>query len=120
MIAWFKTYFVDVLKYQYFDFTGRATRTQFWFFVLIEVIVFTLFVIVATLISLLIKDSYLFFILVVYMIAMVIPRLAIAARRLRDVGLSPFWLFLVLLPYIGAFVLLIMYVLPSEAFQKAG
>ena len=33
-----KKYFLDVLKLQYADFKGRASRRQFWMFVLYNVI----------------------------------------------------------------------------------
>ena len=32
-------YFIDVIKNHYCDFSGKATRTQFWLFVLVSFIV---------------------------------------------------------------------------------
>lgn len=104
-----KTYYIDVLKNHYVDFSGRATRTQFWLFVLFNMIVFFVLGIILG-----------FFgdvgqiIGVICQLAVLLPSLAIAARRLRDCGFSPWWLLIGLVPFIGWIVLLIFYLLPSK------
>ena len=49
----------------------------------------------------------------VYGLAVLIPSLAVACRRLHDAGKSGWWLFIGLLPIIGPLVLLFFYVQPS-------
>jgi len=106
-MKWFNTYFIDVLKNHYVDFTGKATRKQFWFFILIEIIILAFVTLIAFSVSNLPHMPYykilisLLTFVEIFVIAMVIPYLAIGARRLRDAGLNPFWLFLLIIPYIS-------------------
>ena len=105
----FKTYFVDVLKKHYIDFSGRATRTQFWIFVLISLLVMVVLGIALGFVGS-IGDT----IMKIFQLALLLPSLGISARRLRDGGFSPWWLFLLLVPVLGWLALLVMYVLPSK------
>lgn len=45
--------------------------------------------------------------------AHVLPTLALTARRLRDVGLSPVWTLLAFIPGLGSLVLLLMVIQPT-------
>lgn len=103
------TYYIDVLKNHYVDFAGRATRTQFWLFVLFNIIVFFLLGIILSFFG----DAGQI-IGYICQLAVLLPSLAIAARRLRDSGRSPWWLLIGLVPVIGFIVLLIFYLLPSK------
>ena len=103
----FSKYFIDPIKNHYIDFGGKATRTQFWLFVLFSFLVFFVLSIVLSFLGQ-VGD-------IIYWLcnlAVLLPSIAIAARRLRDAGFSPWWLLLALTG-IGAIVLLIFYVLPS-------
>lgn len=103
----FNTYFVDVLKTQYVDFAGRATRTQFWMF---NLFVFALFFVLA-LIAALIRLPVL---ITLASLAIVVPSIAIAVRRVRDLGISG-WFFLVgFIPFIGGLIVLVGYCLPTD------
>lgn len=105
----FNTYFLDVIKNHYFDFSGKATRKQFWLYVLFYVIVF---IILGLVLGFLGKTGNVIYYLCV--LAMLLPNLGIAARRLRDGGFSPWLLLLSLIPFIGAIILFILYLLPSK------
>ncbi|MBO7190688.1 MAG: DUF805 domain-containing protein [Elusimicrobiaceae bacterium] len=105
----FNTYFVDVLKKHYIDFSGRATRTQFWMFVLFEIVVAILLGIVLSFIG-----DIGAVIAKICGLALLLPSLGIGARRLRDGGFSPWWLLLEFVPVVGNIVLLVMWLLPSK------
>ena len=105
-----KTYFIDVIKNHYCDFSGRATRTQFWMFALINFIVSVVLGIVC---GMFLKEQA-SIISVVYSLALLLPSLGIAARRLRDGGFSPWFLLLGVIPFIGWIILLILYIMPSK------
>ncbi len=79
-------YFLDVLKNQYADFSGRATRKQFWLFCLWYAIV--LGVTQTVFIFLPIISQFLSFLL---LLITIIPAMAIFVRRIRDAGHSPYW-----------------------------
>ena len=103
-------YFIDVIKNHYFDFGGKATRTQFWMFVLINWLVSLVLGIIC---GMFLKE-HANIVNVVYSLALLLPSLGIAARRLRDGGFSPWLLLLFLIPIIGWIALLILYIMPSK------
>lgn len=104
-----KTYFLDVIFKHYVDFGGRATRTQFWLYVLFYIIVA---IVLGILLSFFGKTGTV--VNNLYGLALLLPSLAIAARRLRDGGFTPWLLLLLLLPIIGWLILLVLYLFPSK------
>ncbi|AEB49397.1 DUF805 domain-containing protein [Aeromonas veronii] len=93
-------WYISVLK-QYAVFSGRARRTEYWMFVLCNVIVMLLLSMVDKLIG---GDNEL--ISSIYSLAVLLPSLAVAARRLHDTDRSAWWLLLGLIPIIGTLVLI--------------
>ncbi|HHQ4673417.1 DUF805 domain-containing protein [Aeromonas veronii] len=93
-------WYISVLK-QYAVFSGRAHRTEYWMFVLCNVIVMLLLGMVDKLIG---GDNEL--ISSIYSLAVLLPSLAVAARRLHDTDRSAWWLLLGLIPIIGTLVLI--------------
>jgi uncharacterized membrane protein YhaH (DUF805 family) len=106
-------YFTDAYK-RYADFTGRATRTQYWMFILIFMIIY---IILAAIDSFLIGTIALS---AIFNLVSLIPSLAIAARRLHDTGRSGWWQLIILLPLIGIIVLLVFLVMDSEGDNRFG
>ena len=103
-------YFIDVIKNHYIDFAGRATRTQFWMYVLINFIVgFVLGLICGMFLK-----GHAIVVNIIYGLALLLPSLGIAARRLRDGGFTPWLLLLVFVPIIGWIALIILYIMPSK------
>ncbi len=102
-------YYTDVLKNHYFDFEGRATRKQFWMFTLIN---FVIAVAIGLINSFM--DNNLSILSSLYSLAVLIPSIAIAVRRLHDIRMSGWWLLLALIPVIGWVILLIFYVTPTK------
>ena len=93
-------WYISVLK-QYAVFSGRARRTEYWMFVLCNIIVMLLLGMVDKLIG---GDNEL--ISSIYSLAVLLPSLAVAARRLHDTDRSAWWLLLGLIPIIGTLVLI--------------
>lgn len=102
------TYYIDPIKNHYCDFAGKADRTHFWLFVLFNLVVFFVLSLILGFFGK--AGSIVYFLC---QLAIVLPSLGIAARRLRDGGFSPWWLLLILTG-IGALVLLVFYLLPSK------
>ena len=105
----FSTYFIDPIKNHYIDFSGKATRTQFWLFVLFNFLVFLVLSIIFGFFG---KAGQIGYFLCE--LAILLPSFGIAARRLRDGGFSPWWLLIGLIPVIGWIFLLVLYLLPSK------
>lgn len=93
-------WYISVLK-QYAVFSGRARRTEYWMFVLCNVIVMLLLGMVDKMSG---GDNEL--ISSIYSLAVLLPSLAVAARRLHDTDRSAWWLLLGLIPIIGTLVLI--------------
>jgi len=109
-------YYVDALR-NYVNFQGRASRTQFWMYVLCNFIVGVVLNIVIAILP------FLNWLLPLYNLAVLLPTLAIGARRLHDANLSGWWLLLLLVPGIGALILILLWVKPGtdpNRFDVAG
>ena len=93
---------------KYATFSGRARRSEYWWFYL----AYFLVAVVATIIDGILGVTILEVILV---LAVLIPGLAVSVRRLHDVGRSGWWLLIGLIPLVGAIVLLVFACQDSQA-----
>lgn len=98
----------------YANFSGRARRSEYWYFCLFNIIV-------SMILSLLMKltaGSVMFNLFriadVVYSLAVLIPGLAVAWRRLHDIGRSGAWYLLLLVPIVGVIVLIVWFCKDSQ------
>ena len=57
---------------------------------------------------------------VVTTVALVLPSLAVAVRRLHDTSRSGWWLFIVIIPVIGAIILIVWWVQDSQVDNEYG
>ena len=95
-------WYIQVLT-KYAEFNGRARRSEYWYFVLINILVS---------IGIYIMDAVIgtFGVLgLLYSLAILIPGLAVSVRRLHDTGRSGWNLLFALIPLIGAVILLIFF-----------
>jgi uncharacterized membrane protein YhaH (DUF805 family) len=109
----------------YANFSGRARRREWWSFWFIHTIPYILFVIPFSLIESLpgseISDAsaILLFLLavlmVVYWMGMIIPFIAVTARRLHDIGLSSWWLLAVFTPLVGGIFMTVCALISGNA-----
>lgn len=105
-------HFINVLK-KYATFTGRATRSEYWYFVLIYSITYTIlmgidFAIGTFSKQLMENGSFLGFLSTAYSLSLFLPSLAVTVRRLHDINKSAWWILLILVPIIG-FIMLVIY-----------
>ena len=96
---------------KYVDFQGRARRSEFWWWVLFT---FILGIVASILDSIVDPPTIGMYYHAGYIgsllnLALLLPNLAVAARRLHDTGRSAFWLFLLFLIIIGWIILIIWY-----------
>ena len=95
-------WYFDVLR-KYATFSGRAPRSEYWWFVLINFLI--------ALALALVDHSRM--LLRLYMLAMIIPFIALHARRLHDTDRSGWWQLIGVIPVIGWIILLFFYVSPG-------
>ena len=93
-----------VVLERYAKFDGRAGRAEFWWFVLANLVVYVALAILA-------QISGIFLILYfIYALAMLVPSLAVAIRRLHDTDKSGWLVLLGLIPLVGFIILLVFYI----------
>lgn len=92
---------------KYATFSGRARRSEYWWFALFAGIVY----IVAGIIDAVIGNAVLGYIV---MLALLLPSLAVTVRRLHDTGRTGWWILIGIVPLIGAIVLLVFEVQDSQ------
>ena len=89
---------------QYATFSGRASRSEYWWFHLALWLSFVLLIV--PLIGILIY--------VVIVLGSIIPSVAVSARRLHDSNKSGWYQLIGLVPFIGGIALIVLYALPSD------
>jgi uncharacterized membrane protein YhaH (DUF805 family) len=104
---------------KYVTFSGRARRSELWFFVLFTFIVS----IVASIIDAIIgtrSSNGTGLVQSLASLALLLPGLAVGARRLHDTSRSAWWLLIGLIPIVGAIVLIVFYVQDSHGENQYG
>jgi uncharacterized membrane protein YhaH (DUF805 family) len=101
---------------QYVGFTGRARRSEFWYWTLFQIIVG----IVASILDRAVFDRNNAAFSVIVGLGLLLPSLAVAVRRLHDSGRTGWWLLIGLIPVIGTIILIVFYVQDSQGDNKYG
>lgn len=81
---------------KYVDFSGRAGRSEYWWFVL--------FVVVGSSVL----SLFSFWLNLLFVLGTLLPSVAAASRRLHDTGRSGWWQLVGLIPVIGFVVLIVL------------
>ena len=105
----FATAINTCLVKKYADFSGRASRSEYWFY--------SLFIIILSIVALIIDTMILYYpiedngpINLILIVGTTVPSIAVGARRLHDVGKSGWWQ-LIIFTIIGILVLLYWYII---------
>lgn len=106
-------WYLKVLR-QYADFSGRARRKEYWMFVLMNFIAGIILALVDAALGIAIGEGAVGVLSVIYALALIIPSIAVAVRRLHDSGRSGWWLLISLVPLLGAIALIVFYCMDSE------
>ena len=102
--------FADAVKLcfsKYSVWGGRASRSEYWYFALLQIIAYVIALILDT-----VAGTYIFTIIV--FLGLFLPGLAVLVRRLHDTGRSGGWFWISLIPFVGSFILFILTLLVSE------
>lgn len=110
-------WFIEVIK-KYAVFNGRARRKEYWFYVLFYVIFALIIGVIDATIFGAGPETGTGPLGMIYVLALFLPSLGVAVRRLHDTGRTGWWMLLVLIPLIGPIVLLVFFVLDSTPGQN--
>ncbi|HIC13265.1 MAG TPA: DUF805 domain-containing protein [Sulfurimonas sp.] len=105
---------------KYADFKGRASRKEFWFFYLFFMLctIATSILDAMILINTEIVDAAILNVL--FVLGSVIPFCAILTRRLHDINQSGLWVFIILLPFLGIILLMVLALKGNEGENRFG
>jgi uncharacterized membrane protein YhaH (DUF805 family) len=105
-------WYLEVLK-KYFVFDGRARRTEYWMFGLINLIVVVVLTFLDHMLGTVRGDSRIGLLAGIYTLVVLLPSLGVTVRRLHDTDRSGWWILISFVPLIGGIVLLVFMVLDS-------
>ena len=103
----FFDWYVSCIKDHYVDFEGRARRTEYWMYQLVNVLVVIVVGLIARMLHLEVLSS-------LYSLAVLLPTLAVTPRRLHDTDRSAWWILIGLVPVIGWIWLIVLMVLEGN------
>ncbi|BES69536.1 DUF805 domain-containing protein [Marinobacter nanhaiticus D15-8W] len=105
-------HFIDAFR-NFANFSGRASRTQYWMFFLVYFIALIVLTVLDVVVGTMVIST-------LFSLAVLIPSISIAARRLHDTGKSGWWQLVALIPLIGWIILIVMLAQPSQGENAYG
>jgi len=114
-------WYMEVLR-KFAQFDGRARRQEYWMFALFNILIYFALALVGGVIGALFargSDNPAIAIIFMapawlYIVAMIVPSLAVTVRRLHDTGRSGWWILIGLVPFVGGIILLVFYCTDSQ------
>lgn len=110
-------YWKKVITTNYANFDGRARRSEYWYFTLMNILlIIMLEILMGVFIAMnLAVISYLFiFLLIIAALGLIVPSLAVTVRRLHDIGKSGWFYCVSFIPLAGPIWLLVMLCTDSQ------
>ncbi|OIQ18789.1 DUF805 domain-containing protein [Lacinutrix sp. MedPE-SW] len=102
-------WYLKVVRDNYANFEGRARRQEYWMFTLFNFLIIMALAIVSGVLATSLDAPAFMAIYFIYALAVVIPSLAVAVRRLHDTGKSGWYYLISLIPLIGGIWLIILF-----------
>lgn len=107
-------WYLKVIRH-YADFNGRARRKEYWMFILFNVIFAIVAMILDNVLGIAFEQIGYGPLYILYAIFALVPGLAVAVRRLHDIGKSGWMFFIAFIPIIGSIWLLILLCTDGES-----
>ena len=102
---------------RYADFQGRASRSEYWMFVLFVFLVALGFGVVNAVVAGIMHSATgmtpVMFLYFIFVLGVLIPSLSVGFRRLHDTDRSAWWMLIAFIPIVGSIALIVFYCLPG-------
>ena len=96
------------------NFSGRACRSEFWYFVLATTLVSIIISIIEIATGMVdIESAEMGILSIIFTLLLFVPSLSVTARRLQDRGWSGWWQ-LLYLTIVGILVIIVLNILPAQ------
>lgn len=93
------------------DFSGRATRSEYWKFM---IFVYIMEALAASIFSVASDGSEISIAYLIICLLFVLPELSVSVRRLHDIGKSGWFFLISMIPVVGSIIFFIMCLMDSE------
>lgn len=113
--------FKNIVTKQYVDFNGRTARTPFWYYVAAYIVLYIAASILDGMFGFGAFSPYGFYyysprpITALLSLALLLPTLGLAVRRLHDTDRSGWWVLIGIIPVVGWLVLIYWYAQPGSS-----
>ena len=107
-------WYLQVMKSNYANFSGRARRKEYWMYTLFNILIVMALLLVMVVLDAAILSS----VLILYYIGIIIPSIAVGVRRLHDVDKSGWWTLINFVPIIGGIWFLILMVTEGKSLEN--
>ncbi|WP_130617542.1 DUF805 domain-containing protein [Dyella amyloliquefaciens] len=94
-------WYLRVIREHYADFNGRARREEFWMFTLVNIVI-------AFVIGFVFGLMKMHWLSSIYSLAVLVPGIAVGARRLHDIGKSGWMLLIGFVPLVGLYLIYLL------------
>ncbi len=105
---------------KYVGFSGRARRSEYWWFILFTILVDIVASVLDSIFGTRSEDMYVGVIQSIASLALFLPTIAVAIRRLHDTSRSGWWILLGLIPIVGWIILIVFYCQDSHGDNEYG
>ena len=106
--------YLEVVLHKYVAFGGRAGRPEFWYFMLVQVVIIIVLRVLNQIIGLPVTRSSVGLLDLIYSFAVLLPNLSLYVRRLHDVGGTGWYVLTLFVPIVGPIVLTVFWAQPGQ------
>lgn len=108
-------WYLTVFK-KYADFSGRARRKEYWIFTLFNSIIILFLALLSFALTAANSSLGIVFMVIycIYALAIIVPSLAVAVRRLHDTNRSGWFYLIGFIPVVGGIILLVFFCLDGN------
>lgn len=95
-------YIRGIVKFS--KYRGRATRREYWCYSIINAVIIALLLVLHAMFAVGAVHTVLTYLLLAYVLFQIMPTLCITSRRWHDIGRTGLWVWLNIVPVVGAIV----------------